>query len=866
MAVSTLAMLLVLGVFFPASSAADDPELLIMRDALVEAGGDWAAIEDFLSKLSPEVRAKVMETYPERIAELQELQRSIEESGVNWTANMNPILLLPPEDRLKLLGSLSETDEIDSDMRSEMVYELRSAAFPTNFDWRNFDGYDWTTPVRDQGPCGSCWAFGAAGAVESRMKIAADNPNLQPELSEQEILSCSPGSCGGWYLSGASDWMKYYGVVDENCYPYLAIDTAPCHGSCTDRDSRRYYISDWSWIGSVYNINDVSPDAIAEQIISGGPVGTYMEVWSDFYGYSSGIYKKTPGAFYEGGHSVVIVGWGYDPEDGYYWICKNSWDTTWGEAGWFRIKMGEVRIEDQTIAHQPRRAAKILFYEGHNPPSDFSLASGYAEWGNVLAANGYLVHRSTDAPLTLDLLDDYDAVIISSPKTSFSASEVAAIKEFVKRGRVIATGDGNLFRQDAVYKQDNVLVSVQYLDWLVSGKGGGLLIMSEWGSYAQQEGSFGPSNQVANPFGLIFNSDVIIDPKRYDNNEFWPILGLKENVQIFAGCSLSISKDAFPLARATPSGYVSMSADDFEEAESMGPSFIAEIAETYEIELDGYDFAAEDTPPMGLSPSETDLLPPDYDAEPFIDAGESPVTLSGLEFSGPIGIAAIDFGRKGEDAVGLFKDGVWDLDYDNDGVADKVFGYGASTDVPVVGDWNGDGKDTVGVFRNGVWFLDYDNDGVVDNILGYGTSTDVPVVGDWNGDGKDTAGIFRNGGWHLDYDNDGVPDKVFGYGTSTDLPVVGDWNGDGKDTAGIFRSGGWHLDYDNDGVPDEVFGYGTSTDLPVVGDWNGDGKDTVGVFRNGLWFLDYDDDGVPDKVFGYGTSTDLPVLGDWYKT
>jgi len=227
-----------------------------------------------------------------------------------------------------------------------------------------------------------------------------------------------------------------------------------------------------------------------------------------------------------------------------------------------------------------------------------------------------------------------------------------------------------------------------------------------------------------------------------------------------------------------------------------------------------------------------------------------------------------------KDTVGVFDPsfGIWFLDYDNNGVADDAFYYGATTHKPVSGDWDGDGKDTAGVFdpATSLWFLDNNNDGAADQFVYYGASTHIPVTGDWDGDGADTVGVFdpTYGIWFLDYDNNGVADAAFYYGAPTHKPVVGDWNGDGMDTVGVFdpATSSWFLDNNNDGVADQFVYYGASSHIPVTGDWDGDGTDTVGVFdpSTGLWFLDNDSDGVADQYVYFGASSHIPVTGNWY--
>jgi hypothetical protein len=894
-----LAMLASSMVFFSVASAADDGELMEMRDAVVAVGGDWPSIEMFLATLSPEERELVIATYPERIAELEEIRRAIEESGADWTAGLNSVSILPPELRPGT-GRFSVSDEAGGVPREIVTVGpgeggLATLELPDSWDWRDVDGINWTTPIKDEGLCGASWAFAPLGAIEARVKLAADNPNLVPDFSEQYLLSCCPsGNCSEANLEGVADWIVCQGTVDEACLPYAEDDEIPCSESCFDRDSRKYKGEGWYWVCGNWYTADA--DSIKREVLSGGPVSSFMEVYTDFHDYETGIYEHATGD-YEGDLLVDIVGWGNESGKD-YWICKNSWGTGWGDQGWFKIKMGEVSIGTRTMGYVPKIRGKVLFYEGHSPFYGYNLGANYSEWGNRLASNGYLVHSSSTAPLTAALLSCYDVVIISNPGEGFSAAELAAIKEFVGRGRVIASGDGDLFANEHIYKQDNERMAVEYVDWLATGEGGGLLIMGgeyvEWlgpigtgagtGTETETDGPeplIGNDNatQVSDLFGLHINTDFVSDPLRYDGEKGHVILGPEDDVLVINGSSLSISKDAFALGQTTPSGYVTAAGGAVPEA--LPQEADVEVAVTPE-EIPLSVMAAEEIPPEEMPPA-GDLSPGGELAGPAIapeeelgmEVSSEPVPMAGLSFTGPIVIAAIDFGRKGEDTAGVYRPStrIWFLDYDNDGIWDKRITFGLSTDLPVSSDWNGDGKDGIGVYRPStrMWFLDYDNDGIWDKRITFGLSTDLPVSGDWNGDGKDGIGVYRpsTGAWYLDYDNDGVWDKSVIFGLSTDLPVAGDWNGDGKDSVGVFRpsAGTWFLDYDNNGVWDKSVIFGLSTDLPVSGDWNGDGKDTVGVFRPsaGKWFLDYDNNGVWDKRVIFGLSTDLPVTGDWLK-
>jgi C1A family cysteine protease len=230
------------------------------------------------------------------------------------------------------LGWLPE--DVPADARVTPVY---AAALPTHFDWRSNSGSNWMTPVKNQGGCGSCVAFGAVGATEAQFKIQSGNPGWSLDLSEQHLFSCGGGSCSkGWYISAALNYLKNYGTPDESCSPYQAQSGgASCSNSCPDWQSRAFKIASWSWVAN-------NPSALQAALMN-GPLVAGFNVYTDFFSYRGGVYHYDGHSSLAGGHAIVIIG--YDSNE-QYWIVKNSWGAYWGESGYFRIGFGEAGIEN----------------------------------------------------------------------------------------------------------------------------------------------------------------------------------------------------------------------------------------------------------------------------------------------------------------------------------------------------------------------------------------------------------------------------------------------------------------------------------------------------------------------------------------
>lgn len=254
------------------------------------------------------------------------------------------------EQARKLMGTKLETAN-DMPMRhpAKTYDHIPDSDIPASFDARD----KWPKfihPIRNQLMCGSCWAFAASEVLSDRFAIAT-NGTTNVVLSPEDLVSCDAGDmgCQGGYLEHAWDYLKSTGIVTETCFPYDAgTGVAPsCEKKCKDSEPyTKYKSSDAFQLTSVADIQ--------KAIMTDGPVEAGFTVYKSFMSYASGVYHHHWWMFWDqvmGGHAIKIVGWG--EEDGTpYWLVANSWSSTWGEDGYFRMKRGtnECQIESQVFA------------------------------------------------------------------------------------------------------------------------------------------------------------------------------------------------------------------------------------------------------------------------------------------------------------------------------------------------------------------------------------------------------------------------------------------------------------------------------------------------------------------------------------
>ena len=279
---------------------------------------------------------------PEMTARIQALKEEVKAQGGTYEVSYSAAMDKSIESlaTLKIPQGWNKSDAPSVSMIGSTVKSL-----PASWDWRKQKG---VTPIKNQGDCGSCWAFGTVGPLESLILI---KDRVKVDLSEQYLVSCNVNgwSCdGGWFahdyhmnLDGQDN--NGPGAVYDASDPYTATSSA-----CGRKYKHHYKISNWAYIKSEIAVPTV--EAIKQAIYTYGPISAAVYAGPKFQAYGGGIFNTSEHGKYNGeqvpiNHAIVLVGWNDDlGTDKGYWILRNSWGTSWGEAGYMRIRYGVSQV------------------------------------------------------------------------------------------------------------------------------------------------------------------------------------------------------------------------------------------------------------------------------------------------------------------------------------------------------------------------------------------------------------------------------------------------------------------------------------------------------------------------------------------
>ncbi|XP_044736979.1 cathepsin B-like [Chrysoperla carnea] len=282
-----------------------------------------------------------------------------------WTAGRNFAPDLSMKYIKRLMGVHPDSHKYRLPEKEDHLF-MPAKALPENFDARQqWPNCPTIHEIRDQGSCGSCWAFGAVEAISDRFCIHYNGTN-HFRFSAEELVSCCEMcgfGCDGGYPSFAWRYWVRKGLVsggaygsNQGCQPYEiqpcehhingtrpacnGLDKTPkCHLYCTNKEYATEFRKDLHFGQRAYSISS-DQDKIKMEIMQNGPVEACLTVYEDFLQYKSGVYQHVQGKVL-GGHAVRMLGWGI--ENGIpYWLIANSWNADWGDNGYFK----KVRVID----------------------------------------------------------------------------------------------------------------------------------------------------------------------------------------------------------------------------------------------------------------------------------------------------------------------------------------------------------------------------------------------------------------------------------------------------------------------------------------------------------------------------------------
>jgi len=290
--------------------------------------------------------------------DIETIRKKIKHNNYRFTVKENRIFNMSKDKLKRFLGkhpSNRSTPRIHDGQIGPLEKHM-GKELPSSFDLRSIDQKSYIGPIRDQGECASCYAFGAIAAAEATYNLQYDLFGAKcADFSESYLAYCLSEFYEGFYGCDGADYdydevaaLTKYGVINETDYPYDDDEYQECPFTVSD-------VNPVTVFDSWYRVpcNDI--EGIKTAILTYGAVDAAVYVNSAFSGYDTGIYEDTyrecDQAYYECyetrvNHGISLVGWNDngDAENDGYWILRNSWGESWGELGYMRIQYKSAAV------------------------------------------------------------------------------------------------------------------------------------------------------------------------------------------------------------------------------------------------------------------------------------------------------------------------------------------------------------------------------------------------------------------------------------------------------------------------------------------------------------------------------------------
>jgi len=287
----------------------------------------------FGKNYSGDERARRKAVYDERLAEHARLNAR---ATATWVAGPNAMTDLFPEEMRRFFGYAGRAggEEAAGDVLMEAMSE-DSVPLPESVDWRQ-RAPEIVPRVRDQGACGSCWAFAAVAAIESAVAKAT---GTMLNLSQQQLTSCTAnprkcggdGGCAGATAALAFNYTKHHGLASDAAAPYKSGTTLVTE-ACQSLDD----YSPSAGIKGFVQLPLNNALALMRASARHGLITVSVDA-SFWWLYAGGVFDECSKANPIPNHAVTLVGYGQD-HGTKYWLILNSWGTTFGEQGYIRLR------------------------------------------------------------------------------------------------------------------------------------------------------------------------------------------------------------------------------------------------------------------------------------------------------------------------------------------------------------------------------------------------------------------------------------------------------------------------------------------------------------------------------------------------
>ncbi len=846
----------------------------------------------FLSLLLPPAAAAADDILPfEPDDTLEEIRYKIDYNGYLFEVEDTWVFSMPEEEKAAFFSrrqpreprALTASDEI-----GPLAKHLSKRALPSSFDWRDVSGRSYIGPIRDQGYCGSCYAFGANAAAEGTYNYAMGLYDANCiDLSESYIIWCLarlPQYGSHFYGCDGADYdyaelaaLVEVGVGFEADFSYRQTDP----GSCTHWSDQTIAFESWHRVPC----NDI--DAIKTAIMTYGVVDAAVYVGSAFQGYSSGIYEDSnttcnasPCYYAPTNHAIALVGWDDSPPEGGggVWILRNSWGESWGEGGYMRLRYTSARVAcavSYLVYREP--ASPTPTPDGYRTPSPTPTVS--------ITPAGYKTPSPTPSPsatpsprpYTVPFSEDFEGEWSGGAPEGWSREHITGITDWSKatqgyNGHPLYPYNGSYIARlnfnGSTQKITRLITPrLDFGSRTVNPRLVFYLAMEEWWD-DQDELTVLYRASSGGGWNLLTHYDYSIpnwSPQTLDlpdpgNDYYICFLGTANWGYGICLDSVLITGDPVgptpipPPATVTPTPPPSRTPTPIPTPDFGTPTIPPSRTPTpvtppaTATPTPSPSRTSTPVPPPATatttpSPSRTPTpVTPPATATPPVTATPIPNPTCGTPLPRPGSlIAGGDYDGDGLSDIAVFRPdtGLWAVR----GVTRAYFGRAG--DLPVPGDYAGWGRDEIAIFRfsSGLWAVK----GVTRAY--FGKAGDFPVPGDYRGDGIDRIAIFRPGTglWVIR----GITRTYFG--REGDFPVLSDYSGDGTVEIAVFRpaSGLW-------AIKDlgRIY-FGGNEDWPVPGDYGFGERPAVFRPSTGLWAIR----GMTRIYFG--SCLDQPVPGEY---